>query len=111
MRATIVGWSNARFGEIRTMQIGTISLLLGLALMPLPASLLTPARAMPLFILFLIVVPMGTALLFPVSTSLVSPRTDHHELGLVMWAHQTFRGIMRIVGAVSFPLASATLAH
>ncbi|OLB68234.1 MAG: hypothetical protein AUI09_00915 [Gemmatimonadetes bacterium 13_2_20CM_2_66_5] len=111
MRATIVGWFNARFGEIRTMQIGTISLLLGLALMPLPASLLTPARAMPLFILFLILVPMGTALLFPASTSLVSQRTDRHELGLVMGAQQTFRGIMSIVGPVGATLAFATLGH
>jgi len=111
MRATLVGWFNARFGEIRTMQIGTISLLLGLALMPLPAAFLTPARAMPLFILFLILVPMGTALLFPASTSLVSQRTDRHELGLVMGAQQTFRGIMSIVGPVGATVAFASLGH
>src|SRR6266550_7046264 len=50
VRATIVGWFNDRFGEISTMQIGTISLLLGLALMPLPAGVLSASRAMPLFI-------------------------------------------------------------
>src|SRR5438128_6687768 len=111
MRATIVGWSNARFGEIRTMQIGTISLLLGLALMPLPAGLLSPARAMPLFILFLILVPMGTPLLFPASTSLVSERTDRHELGLVMGAQQTFRGIVSIVGPIGATVVFATLGH
>jgi MFS family permease len=111
MRATIVGWFNARFGEIRTMQIGTISLLLGLALMPLPAGLLSPARAMPLFIVFLILVPMGTALLFPASTSLVSERTDRHELGLVMGAQQTFRGIVSIVGPIGATVVFATLGH
>jgi multidrug resistance protein len=111
MRATLVGWFNERFGEIRTMQIGTISLLLGLALRPLPAGLLPPARAMPFFILFLILVPMGTALLFPASTSLVSQRTDRHELGLVMGAQQTFRGIMSIVGPVGATVAFASLGH
>jgi len=111
MRATIVGWFNERYGEIRTMQIGTISLLLGLALMPLPAAFLPPMRALPLFIVFLILVPTGTALLFPASTSLVSQRTQRHELGLVMGAQQTFRGIMSIVGPVGATLAFATLGH
>lgn len=111
MRASLVGWFNDRFGEIRTMQIGTISLLLGLALMPLPAGVLAPMKAMPLFILFLILVPMGTALLFPASTSLVSQRTDRHELGLMMGAQQTFRGIMSIVGPVGATIAFASLGH
>jgi MFS family permease len=107
----LVGWFNDRFGEIRTMQIGTISLFLGLVLMPLPAAIWPPARAMPLFILFLILVPMGTALLFPASTSLVSQRTHRHELGLVMGAQQTFRGIMSIVGPVGATVAFASLGH
>jgi len=111
MRATLVGWFNARFGEIRTMQIGTITLLLGLALMPLPIAILPPAPALVLFIVFLVLVPVGTALLFPASTSLVSQRTDRHELGLVMGAQQTFRGIMSIVGPVGATLSFATLGH
>src|SRR4029077_14624766 len=74
MRATLVGWFNARYGEIRPMQIGTISLFLGLGLLPWRAGLRARPRAMPFFILFRILVPMGTALLFPASTSLVSQR-------------------------------------
>jgi multidrug resistance protein len=111
MRASLVGWFNARFGEIRTMQIGTVSLLLGLALMPLPAAILPPAQALVLFIVFLILVPMGTALLFPASTSLVSQRTDRHELGLVMGAQQTFRGIVSIVGPIGATVSFAALGH
>jgi multidrug resistance protein len=111
MRATLVGWFNGRYGEIRTMQIGTIALLLGLALMPLPAAILSPMQALPVFILFLILVPMGTALLFPASTSLVSQRTDRHELGLVMGAQQTFRGIVSIVGPVAATTTFAALGH
>ena len=111
MRVTIVGWANAKFGEVRTMQIGTAALGLGLALMPLPAALLPHPAALPLFILFLVFVPVGTALLFPASTSLVSQRTEKHELGLVMGAQQTFRGIMSIVGPVGATIAFQTLGH
>lgn len=111
MRATLVGWFNARFGEIRTMQIGTVSLLGGLALMPLPAAILPPTQALVLFIIFLVLVPMGTALLFPASTSLVSRRTVRHELGLVMGAQQTFRGIVSIVGPIGATVSFAALGH
>jgi multidrug resistance protein len=111
MRVSLVGWFNDRFGEVRTMQIGTVALLLGLLLMPLPAAILPQAPAMVLFIVFLALVPVGTALLFPASTSLVSQRTDRHELGLVMGAQQTFRGIMSIVGPVGATVTFAVLGH
>ena len=111
MRVSLVGWFNARFGEIRTMQIGTISLLLGLALAPLPAVLLPTGPALVVFVLFLMLVPVGTALLFPASTSLVSQRTERHELGLVMGAQQTFRGITSIIGPVGATLVFDKLGH
>jgi len=111
MRFWLVGWFNDRFGEVRTMRIGTVLLGLGLALMPLPVALLAGAPALALFIVFLMLVPMGTALLFPASTSLVSQRTAQHELGLVMGAQQTFRGIMSIVGPVGATLAFDAFGH
>jgi multidrug resistance protein len=111
MRVSLVGWFNDRFGEVRTMQIGTVALLFGLLLMPLPAAILPQAPAMALFIVFLALVPVGTALLFPASTSLVSQRTDRHELGLVMGAQQTFRGIMSIVGPVGATITFAAWGH
>lgn len=111
MRTYPVGWFNARFGEVRTMQIGTLSLMLGLALMPLPAALLPPIPALVLFVVFLTLVPVGTALLFPASTSLVSQRTAKRELGLVMGAQQTFRGVTSIVGPVGATIVFANLGH
>lgn len=110
MRFWLVGWVNARYGEVRTMQLGTVLLGLGLALMPLPAMLGLP-MAMGLFVAFLTLVPAGTALLFPASTSLVSQRTERHELGLVMGAQQTFRGVMSIAGPVGATLAFDKLGH
>ena len=111
MRLWLVGWFNERFGEVRTMQIGTVLLGLGLVLMPLPAAWVPGAPAMALFIVFLILVPVGTALLFPASTSLVSQRSAKHELGLVMGAQQTFRGIVSIVGPVGATLVFEGLGH
>jgi multidrug resistance protein len=111
MRIWLVGWVNNRVGEIRTMQLGTVLLASGLALMPLPAAVLPPAAALPLFIICLILVPAGTALLFPASTSLVSQRVERQELGLVMGAQQTFRGIMSIIGPVGATLVFDTLGH
>lgn len=111
MRVWLVGWFNQRYGEIRTMQVGTVSLFLGLALMPLPAALLPPGVAIVVFILFLTLVPVGTALLFPASTSLVSQRVPRHELGLVMGAQQMLRGIMSIVGPVGATLVFDKLGH
>jgi MFS family permease len=111
MRVSIVGWANARLGEVRTMQLGTAVLALGLALMPLPAALLPQSAALAPFILFLILVPVGTALLFPASTSLVSQRSEKHEVGLVMGAQQTFRGIMSIVGPVGATLTYDVFGH
>ncbi|PYP72491.1 MAG: hypothetical protein DMD41_08735 [Gemmatimonadetes bacterium] len=96
---------------VRTSQIGTVLLGLGLALMPLPAALVPAAPAMALFIVFLVLVPMGTALLFPASTSLVSQRSDREEVGLMMGAQQTFRGIMSIVGPVGATLTFDAFGH
>lgn len=111
MRVWPVGWCNSRFGEIRTMQVGTVSLFLGLLLMPLPAAILPPSPAVIVFILCLTLVPVGTALLFPASTSLVSQRVPRHELGLVMGAQQTLRGTMAIVGPVGATFVFDKLGH
>jgi multidrug resistance protein len=105
MRVWVVGWANERFGEVRTMLLGTVLLALGLLLMPVPAAIMPTSGALPLFVVFLTLVPIGTALLFPASTSLVSQRSEPHEVGLVMGAQQTFRGIMSIVGPVGATLS------
>ena len=93
MRTYPVGWINARLGEVRTMRLGAVLLALGLLLMPFPASLST-------FTVCLVLVPIGTALLFPATTALVSHRTGKEEYGVQMGAQQTFRGIMAIVGPI-----------
>jgi len=104
MRTAPVGWVNARLGEVRTMRLGAALMVLGFLLMPFPGHLW-------LYVLCLILVPMGTALLFPASTSLVSQRTERHELGQMMGAQQTFRGIMSIIGPIGATVAFDKIGH
>ncbi len=93
MRTWPVGWINGWLGEVRTMRLGAVLLALGLLLMPLPTSL-------SVFTVCLVLVPIGTALLFPATSALVSHRTNKEEYGVQMGAQQTFRGIMAIVGPI-----------
>ncbi len=104
MRTAPVGWVNGKLGEVRTMRLGAVLMTLGLLLMPLPNQLW-------LYILCLMLVPTGTALLFPASTSLVSQRTERHEQGQMMGAQQTFRGIMSIIGPIGATVAFDKLGH
>jgi len=98
MRTWPVGWINQRLGEVRTMRLGAVLLGIGLLLMPLPTT-----RSW--FIMCLVLAPIGTALLFPATTALVSHRTDRTQYGVQMGAQQTLRGIMAIVGPVGATLA------
>ena len=50
-------------------------------------------------------VPIGTALLFPATTALMSHYTPRSELGTTMGIAQTFAGIARVVA----PLLSTSL--
>jgi multidrug resistance protein len=93
MRTAPVGWANAKLGEVRTMQLGTLLLLAGFILVPL-------APTLPLFIAAQILMPLGTALLFPANSALVSHRAHHDEIGLTLGVQQTYRGLAAIVGPV-----------
>jgi multidrug resistance protein len=98
MRSLLLGPIVDRLGELWTMRAGTALLALGLVLYPIPKNLWTLAAVMPL-------VPIGTALLFPATTSLMSRYSDPGELGTTMGVAQTFAGLAR-VGA---PLLATTV--
>ncbi len=91
MRTAPVGWFNARLGEIRTMRAGALLLIVGFILVPL-------APTLPLFIAAQILLPLGTALLFPANSALVSHRADPSEIGLTLGVQQTYRGVAAIIG-------------
>jgi multidrug resistance protein len=90
MRTLILGPAVDRLGETGVMRLGTVALSLGLLLYPLPSTLAMLAVVIPL-------VPIGTALLFPATTALMSRVSNKEELGLTMGVAQTFAGIARVI--------------
>jgi len=98
MRSLLLGPIVDRLGESWTMRAGTLVLAAGLLLYPTPDSLWTLAAVIPL-------VPIGTALLFPATTSLMTRHTDPRELGTTMGVAQTFAGLARVVA----PLLATTI--
>jgi MFS family permease len=91
MRSLLLGPIVKRFGEITTVRAGTVVLTLGLVLYPTMHSLWVLAIAViPL-------VPIGTALLFPSTTSLMSRHALPTELGETMGVAQTFAGMARVI--------------
>jgi multidrug resistance protein len=104
MRSLLLGPIVDRLGEARTMRMGTVLLVIGLLLYPVPTSLWTLAAVIPL-------VPIGTALLFPSTTSLMSRHSDPRELGATMGVAQTFAGLARVVAPLLATMAFQRLGH
>ncbi|HEX3556002.1 MAG TPA: MFS transporter [Thermoanaerobaculia bacterium] len=101
MRALLLGPLVRRFGEVGVTRLGALCLVLGLAGMPLPAMVdLTPAIRLGLFAVVALLVPVGTALLFPATTALLSRRTARDEIGQAMGVQQSFGSVARLVGPV-----------
>jgi MFS family permease len=99
MRAVLLGPLVRRFGEVGVMRLGSLSLVLGLAGIPL-AGMLDASHAVRLTVLAIIVlfVPIGTALLFPATTALVSWRGRQEETGQIMGVQQSLGAVARIIG-------------
>jgi MFS family permease len=104
MRSLLLGPIVDRIGETWAMRIGTVLLVLGLALYPVPRDLWTLALVIPL-------VPIGTALLFPATTSLMSRCSDPRELGATMGVAQTFAGLARVAAPVLATILFQRLGH
>lgn len=105
MRAILLGPIVRRFGELAVLRIGTITMILGFALFPLARPCGDPLWgwtwgpcgywALAIVALF---VPIGTALLFPATTALVSRRSARSETGQVLGVAQSFGGVCKVVG-------------
>jgi len=90
MRSVLLGPIVHRVGETGAMRAGTIFLFFGLVLYPQAGSLWSLAAVMAL-------VPIGTALLFPATTALMSHATERSELGTTMGVAQTFAAVSRVI--------------
>jgi MFS family permease len=98
MRSALIGPIVDRIGELWSIKIGAASLILGLIGYPFAPNLWFLAVIIPL-------VPIGTALLFPATTALMSRASAKFELGATMGIAQTFAGISRVAA----PMISTTL--
>lgn len=90
-RAGVLGAAVDWLGEARLSRVGTVTLALGLATIPL-------SHNYPVLALTLALVPLGTAFTFPCITSMLSRVVERHETGLYMGVQQTFGGVARVVG-------------
>ncbi len=93
MRAVLLGPINDWLGDVRTLRIGALSLACGLAAAPLPGTLLGLAAVIAL-------VPVGTALLFPATSSLISRHSRRDEVGQNLGVQQGFGGVSRMLGPI-----------
>lgn len=91
MRGVLLGPAVRRFGEVGVTRLGAASLVLGLAGIPF----VTNFVGLALIIAF---VPIGTALLFPATTSLVSRGSSRSETGQILGVQQSFGGVSRMIG-------------
>ncbi len=98
MRSALIGPIVDRIGEAWSIRAGAGTLILGLIGYPLIPNLWVMAFVIPL-------VPIGTALLFPATTALMSRSSARSELGTTMGIAQTFAGMSRVVA----PLVSTAL--
>jgi MFS family permease len=106
MRAVLLGPAVQRFGEVGVLRLGTWSLVAGFALMPLPAVL--PCGAVgriAVLALVLMLIPIGTALLFPATSGLVSQRAARADSGQTLGVQQSFGSVARLLG----PLCAGAL--
>jgi MFS family permease len=104
MRSVFLGPIVARFGETRTMRYGTAIMVAGLLLYTVAPSVWALAFIIPL-------VPIGTALLFPSTTALMSRASPKEQLGTTMGVAQTFAGIARVAAPLIATGAFQRLGH
>lgn len=105
IRVVLLGPVVRRIGERWTIRLGCVALMLGFLLYPLPPTVwLLAFLVMPL-------IPLGTALLFPSTTSLISGFTARHEIGVTMGVAQTFAGVARAIAPFLSTFAFQYIGH
>jgi multidrug resistance protein len=107
MRALLLGPIVRRFGELAVLRLGTVAMVVGLAAFPLarPCSDPLPGWSwLPCgystLALVAMLMPIGTALLFPATTALVSRRGARAETGQVLGVQQAFGGVCKVLGPI-----------
>jgi MFS family permease len=98
VRTLILGRAVERFGEARLSRAGLVLLAAGLAATSV-------AYGYPMLGLGFILMPIGTAFIFPCVTGMLSAVVPGNDRGLFMGVQHTFGGVSRVV----FPIAAGVL--
>lgn len=93
MRGLVLGISVRWFGEVRTLRLGALLLGFGMILMPF-------AQTVAVFLGVAVLVPIGTALLFPSTTSLISRHARKGAVGQTHGVQQAFGGGSRLLAPI-----------
>lgn len=104
MRLVLLGPVVDRVGEPRAMRLGAGALILGLLAYPAARNLWQLVVLIPL-------VPVGTALLFPATTSLMSRYSDKGEVGTTMGVAQTYAGASRVMAPLLATVVFQRIGH
>lgn len=106
MRALLLGSIVRRFGEVRTLRFGALSMAFGILGVATIGELgLRPPTSFLALGLVALFVPVGTALLFPANTSQISARAPQNAMGLTLGVQQAFGGLAQVTGPVVLGLA------
>lgn len=98
MRSLLLGPVVDRLGEGGAMRLGAMVLAAGFLIIP-------AAPSIPLLVAAMTTVPIGTALLFPSTTSLLSRAAAAGELGTTMGVAQSFAGMARVIAPIGGTIA------
>jgi MFS family permease len=93
IRVVALGPIVKRFGELGTIRLGCISLIVGFAAYPFQHTWWTLGPTMAL-------VPLGAALIFPSTTALMSRFSPKESVGETMGVAQTFAGVARVLAPI-----------
>ena len=104
MRSVFLGPVVDRVGETWAMRIGAGLLVIGFILYPLVPTVWLLVLVIPL-------VPIGTALLFPSTTSLMTRASEKSEVGTTMGTAQFFAGIARVAAPLAATYAFQSYGH
>ncbi len=91
MRSVALGPAVRWLGEVGALRLGLLALACGFLFQAV-------APTVPLYLLGLLGIPVGTALLFPATTSLASQLVGRGELGVTMGVQQALGGAARLIG-------------
>lgn len=90
----LIGWLQRIFGEPNLLMAGSILMAAGLALI----AFIPPALFLPLSLLSIALLALGTGCLNPTILSRLSHKAKQHEQGLVLGTNQSFGSLARIAG-------------